>query len=152
MVQRSAGILLYRAGPEFLLLHPGGPFWARKDEGAWTIPKVLVEPGEDTEVAARREFVEETGAEPPATLLALGEFRQPSGKVIVAYAAEGAFEPTALRSSTFELEWPRNSGRTITVPEADRAAWFARDEALRRILRGQAPIVAALLDHLNRPA
>ncbi len=148
MPERSAGILMYRPGPEVLLVHPGGPFWAKKDEGAWSIPKGLLDPGEDAADAARREFAEETGHRPEGPLIALGEFRQPSGKIVVAYALEGDFDPAALVSNSIEVDWPPRSGRKMTIPEVDRAAWFGADEALRMILKGQAPIVSALLARL----
>jgi predicted NUDIX family NTP pyrophosphohydrolase len=148
MPETSAGILLYRkTGPgiEVLLVHPGGPFWAKKDNGAWSIPKGLLDAGEDLEAAARREFAEETGQHVDVPLLLLGRFKQPSGKVVIAFAAEGVFDPAQLRSNTFELEWPPRSGRKILVPEADRAEWFDPGEARRKLLRGQIPILDALL-------
>jgi predicted NUDIX family NTP pyrophosphohydrolase len=148
MPETSAGILLYRlrpAGPEALLIHPGGPFWARKDDGAWSIPKGLCEPDEDPELAARREFAEETGFTPTGDLIPLGTFRQPSGKLVTAFAAQGEFDPATLRSNTFSIEWPPRSGRMQAFPEADRAGWFAPEEARRKLLKGQAPILEALL-------
>lgn len=147
----SAGILLYRCVPEgveLLLLHHGGPFWAGKDDGAWTIPKGLCEPGEESLDAARREFAEETGAVAEGPFLDLGEFRLSSSKSMRAWAAEGAFDVGALASNTFEMEWPPRSGRRQSFPEADRAGWFAPEEACRKLARGQAPIVGALLDSL----
>jgi predicted NUDIX family NTP pyrophosphohydrolase len=152
MPARSAGILLYRrpAGRlEVLLVHPGGPFWARKDEGAWSIPKG--EHGDDEEplACARREFAEETGMELAAgELLDLGEVRQRSGKRVQAWAAEGDFEPDALRSNAFTLEWPPRSGRTQEFPEVDRAGWFAPDDARRRLVAAQAAFVDRLLERL----
>ena len=149
MAQISAGILLYRrpaTGLEVLLVHPGGPFWARKDAGAWSIPKGLCEPGEDAGAAARREFAEETGLAVTGPLTALGSFRQPSGKVVVAFAAEGDFDPARLRSNTIELEWPPRSGRRIEVPEADRAEWFRPEAAREKLLKGQIAILEALVD------
>jgi predicted NUDIX family NTP pyrophosphohydrolase len=149
MPQRSAGLLLYRhrqGGVEVLLVHPGGPFWARKDDGAWSIPKGEHGPGEDPLAAARREFAEETGAESPAgDTAALGAFRQPSGKIIDAWAVEGDFDPATLKSNTFTMEWPRRSGRIIEVPEVDRAGWFAPEDAARKLIKGQRPILEALL-------
>jgi predicted NUDIX family NTP pyrophosphohydrolase len=150
----SAGILLYRrrAGAlEVLLVHPGGPFWARKDLGAWSIPKGLVEAGEDAERAARREFAEETGSEPNGPLVPLGSFRQPGGKTVVAFALEGDFDTAALASNTFALEWPPRSGRSQAFPEADRAAWFAPELARQKLLEGQLPILDALLAYLAGP-
>jgi predicted NUDIX family NTP pyrophosphohydrolase len=147
MPQTSAGVLLFRrrsGGLEVLLGHPGGPFWARKDDGSWSMPKGLVEPGEDHEAAARREFEEETGFQPPATLLPLGAFRQPGGKTVIAYAAEGDLDPAALQPGSFTLEWPPRSGHTAEFPEIDRAAWFTLVEARAKILRGQAPALDAL--------
>jgi predicted NUDIX family NTP pyrophosphohydrolase len=152
MAQRSAGILLYRrrrGGIEVLLVHPGGPFWAGKDEGVWSIPKGLYEAGEDPLAAARREFAEETGAEVEGEALALGSFRQSSVKIVDAWAIEGEFDPAMLRSNTFILEWPPRSGRMREVPEVDRAGWFTPEEAARKILKGQRPILQALLRNLG---
>ena len=155
MAERSAGILLYRwkkAGLELLLVHPGGPFWAKKDEGAWTIPKGLVESGEELEVAARREFEEETGARVTAPLIELGAFRQPSGKMVIAFAAEGDCDADAVRSNEFEMEWPPKSGRMSRFPEVDRAGWFSVEAALVKILKGQRPIVEVLTQQLGKTA
>lgn len=141
MPKRSAGILLYRRRGEtveVLLAHPGGPFWMRKDDGAWSIPKGEYEEGEDPLAAARREFSEETGfAELPGPFVALGEIRQGGGKVVTAWAAEGEFDPATLRSNTFTLEWPPRSGKLQEFAEIDRAAWFPRDAAAAKILKGQ---------------
>jgi predicted NUDIX family NTP pyrophosphohydrolase len=148
MPKLSAGLLLYRdraTGPEVLLVHPGGPFWARKDDGAWSIPKGLAEPGEDLAVAARREFAEEVGVVPAGELMPLGEFRQGGGKIVVAYALTGEFDPSGLVSNTFDMEWPPRSGRRITVPEVDRAAWFGIEAARVKLLQGQRPILDAML-------
>ena len=153
MPQRSAGILLYRrrrGGVEVLLVHPGGPFWAKKDEGAWSIPKGTYEPGEDPLAAARREFEEETGARPQGEAIALGSFRQSSAKTVDAWAMQGEFDPATLRSNTFAMEWPPRSGRTIEVPEVDRAQWFTPEEAARKILKGQRPVLEALLALLEK--
>lgn len=133
-------MLLYRqadASVEVLLVHPGGPFWARKDDGAWTIPKGLRQPGEEAEVTARREFAEETGAELDIPLAHLGAFRQPSGKMIDVFVGRGDFEPAGLASNTFSLEWPPRSGLRVAFPEVDRAAWFGPNDALRKITKGQ---------------
>src|SRR5512135_640523 len=139
MSKTSAGLLMYRVrdGLQFLLVHPGGPLWARKDEGAWSIPKGLYGPGEDALVAARREFKEETGAEPEGEFIRLTPIRQPSGKIISAWAFEGDFDPAELRSNTFSIEWPPRSGRQQEYPEVDRAGWFGLEEARKKILPGQ---------------
>ncbi len=148
----SAGILLHRQHHgvlQVLLVHPGGPFWRRKDLGAWSIPKGEVEEGEDPLAAARRELREETGARAVGPALALGSIRMKSGKVVHAWAVPGDFDPGCLRSVTFDLEWPRGSGRIQTFPEVDRAAWFTLDEARRRILPAQAPLLDALVATLG---
>ena len=156
MPQHSAGILLYRrrrGGIEVLLVHPGGPFWAKKDEGAWSIPKGAYEPGEDPLTAAKREFAEETGADTGAVLkgeaIALGAFRQSSAKIVEAWAVEGEFDPATLKSNAFSMEWPPRSGRMIEVPEVDRAEWFTPEAAAHKILKGQRPVIEALLQHLG---
>jgi predicted NUDIX family NTP pyrophosphohydrolase len=154
MPQLSAGILLYRrSGPqiEVLLVHPGGPYWAKKDDGAWTIPKGGYQPGEDAFTAAKREFAEETGAEAEGKALALGTFRQSAAKIVEVWAIEGAFDPAALASNIFLMEWPPRSGRSGAFPEVDRAAWFAPEEARRKILKGQRPILEALFERLGAP-
>jgi len=152
MPQHSAGILLYRRnGPrlEVLLVHPGGPYWAKKDDGAWTIPKGGYAPGEDAFAAAKREFSEETGGTAEGNAIALGAFRQSAAKVVEVWAVEGAFDPAGLVSNTFAMEWPPRSGRTSEFPEVDRAAWFAPELAQRKLLKGQRPILEALLQHLG---
>lgn len=153
MPQRSAGILLYRlaaSGPEVLLVHPGGPFWAKKDAGAWSIPKGLLEPGEDDPLeAAKRELAEETGGEPTGEAVPLGSFRQPGGKIVEAWAVEGDFDLAGFRSNTFTMEWPPKSGRMAAFPEADRGGWFTVPEAREKILKGQLPILDALLLRLG---
>jgi predicted NUDIX family NTP pyrophosphohydrolase len=146
---RSSGILLYRrsaAGPvEVLLGHMGGPFWARKDDGAWSIPKGEHDPDEDAEAAARREFAEELGVPVPATeLIPLGELR--GRKVLTVWAAEGDLDVDAVRSNTFELEWPPRSGRLELFPEIDRAAWFDVDTARAKVVAGQRPFLDRLLE------
>lgn len=147
----SAGILLFRrrpSGVEVLLVHPGGPFWAKKDEGAWSVPKGLAHEGEDSLTAARREFAEETGASAEGPFLDLGVHRQASGKIVAAFACEGALDPAALKSNTFAMEWPPRSGRTAEFPEVDRAGWFSLEAAAVRIVKGQRPILAALAEVL----
>jgi predicted NUDIX family NTP pyrophosphohydrolase len=145
---RSAGILLYRgAGPslEVLLVHPGGPLWARRDEGAWSIPKGEYSEDEDALGAARREFAEELGSPPPdGEPLALGEITQKGGKRVSAFALAGDLDATTITSNTFELEWPPRSGRTRSFPEVDRAQWFGLAQARARIN----PAQAELLDRL----
>ncbi len=152
MPQRSAGILLFRrTGPatEFLLVHPGGPFFARKDEGAWSIPKGLVDENEELLAAANREFAEEAGALPVGEAIPLGDFKQPGGKIVTAFAVEGDFDIAGFRSNLFTMEWPPKSGRRAEFPEADRASWFGIDEARRKILKGQVAIIDALLARLG---
>jgi predicted NUDIX family NTP pyrophosphohydrolase len=147
MAKISAGILLFRrlpAGIEVMLVHPGGPFWAKKDAGSWSIPKGLVDEGENLLEAAKREFLEETGVTVEGEFLDLGAHKQPGGKTVVAWAHEADFDPASLVSNMFSLEWPPRSGRMAQFPEVDRAAWFSIDEALQKINKGQKPIVAAL--------
>ena len=147
VARRSAGLLMYRmgpSGPELLLVHPGGPFWAKKDDGAWSIPKGLHDDSEDSLDAAKREFEEETGCKPHGDFIALGAFTQSGGKVVAAWAFEGDCDAESLKSTTFSLEWPRGSGRRQEFPEVDRAGWFGLDEARRKIL----PAQAALLEEL----
>jgi len=148
MAKESAGLLFFRrrAGAlEVLLVHPGGPFWARRDLGAWSIPKGEVLAGEDPLAAARREAREETGLRAAGPFVPLGAVRQRGGKRVAAWAVEGDFDPAALRSGRFEMEWPPRSGRRQSFPEVDRAAWFGLDEARARILPGQRPLLDALL-------
>jgi len=133
-----------------LLVHPGGPFWAKRDDGAWSIPKGLYAAGENPLTAARREFEEETGCRPQGRFVALGDFRQPTRKIISAWAVQGDFDLRGFKSNLFAMEWPPGSGRMQEFPEADRAGWFAPDAALRKIVKGQAPIIAALLRQLGR--
>jgi predicted NUDIX family NTP pyrophosphohydrolase len=152
---RSAGILLHRrltAGLEVLLVHPGGPFWARRDEGAWSIPKGEYGPDEDPLAAARREFEEELGTPPPAGPAEdLGEVRQKAGKLVRAFALEGDLDVEEIHSNTFPLEWPPRSGRTIEVPEVDRAEWFSLDEAGKKINPAQAELLERLAAIASRP-
>jgi predicted NUDIX family NTP pyrophosphohydrolase len=149
----SAGILLHRsgaAGREVLLVHPGGPFWARKEEAAWSIPKGLIDPGEEREAAARREFAEEVGAVPEGALTLLGEFRLSGSKLLVAFALEAEFDPRTLISNSFEMEWPPHSGRRQSFPEVDRADWFGLDEAHTKLHLGQRPLLDALRSLIGR--
>jgi predicted NUDIX family NTP pyrophosphohydrolase len=148
--KRSAGILLYRTSggrPEVLLVHPGGPFWARRDAGAWSIPKGEYDDGDDPLAAALREFEEETGSALQAgELRDLGEVKQRAGKVVRAWAAEGDIDSDAVRSNTFTMEWPPRSGRTAEFPEIDRAGWFGVDEAREKLNPAQAEFLDRLID------
>ncbi|WP_243794486.1 NUDIX domain-containing protein [Saccharopolyspora gloriosae] len=152
MAKRSAGILLYRmreGEPEVLLVHPGGPFWKNKDLGAWSIPKGEYGEDETPLSAALREFEEETGVRPAAnSLIELGEVRQKSGKVVVAWAVWGEFEVGELRSNLVELAWPPRSGRTQSFPEVDRAEWFDPATARGKLVAAQAEFISRLLDAL----
>jgi predicted NUDIX family NTP pyrophosphohydrolase len=147
--QRSAGILLWRraadGAPEVLLVHPGGPFWAKKDHGAWSIPKGEYDADEDPRACALREFAEETGtALPDGELDELGSVRLKSGKTVLAFAAPGDLDPATVRSNSFELEWPPRSGRRQSFPEIDRAAWFGLADARERLNPAQAAFVDRL--------
>ncbi len=151
MIKHSAGILMYRgSGPELrlLLVHPGGPFWASKDQGAWSIPKGEYEHDEEPLICAIREFKEELGSAPQAagarTFIELGELAQPSGKVITAWAVEGDFETDTLRSNLFEMEWPPKSGRVQPFPEVNLVDWFSVADARKKIQPGQAPFIDRL--------
>lgn len=150
MAKESAGLLMFRRRGqrlEVLLVHPGGPLWAKRDEGAWSIPKGEIEPNEDPLSAAKREFEEELGAPPHVSgeFIKLTPVRQAGGKVVHAWAVEGDFDPTTITSSLFTMEWPPGSGRQQQFPEVDRAQWFTIDEAKRKINKGQLP----LLDQLS---
>ena len=148
MPHQSAGLLVYRGGPgalEVFLVHPGGPFWAKKDAAAWSIPKGEYGPDEDALAAARREFREETGLEVAGEFRPLQPIRQPGGKLIAAWAVRADLDPSAIRSNTFQLQWPPRSGQFRAFPEVDRAAWFPLSEARVRILKGQ----LALLEQLE---
>lgn len=151
--KRSAGILLYRLSggvPEVLLVHPGGPFWARRDAGAWSVPKGEYEDGDDPLASALREFEEETGAAlESGELLELGDVKQKSGKVVTAWAAEGDLDPDAVHSNTFTMEWPPRSGRTAEFPEIDRACWFGIDDAREKLNPAQAEFLDRLLGLLR---
>jgi predicted NUDIX family NTP pyrophosphohydrolase len=145
MAQVSAGILMWRRSArgdvEVLLGHFGGPFWAKRDAGAWVIPKGLIEEGESAEQAARREFAEELGTAPEGPLIPLGSIRQKGGKWVEAFALEGDLDAAAILSNNFTLEWPPKSGRFASHPEIDRAAWFGLAEARTKILPSQLPIL-----------
>ncbi|UGS33795.1 NUDIX domain-containing protein [Capillimicrobium parvum] len=149
----SAGLLLHRwrdGRREVLLGHMGGPFWSRKDEGAWSIPKGGCEPDEDALAAARREFTEEMGTAPPdGPAVELGEVRQRGGKRVMAWAVEGDLDTASVASNTFELEWPPRSGRMQAFPEVDRAEWFDLDTARRKLVRAQAALIDALEEQLG---
>ena len=150
--KRSAGILLFRRGPsgvEVLLAHPGGPFWANKDVGAWSIPKGENEEGEDPLGCALREFGEETGIDPVGPFLDLGEVRQKAGKQVCAWAGEGDGDPHGMRSNTFSMEWPPRSGKMCDFPEVDRWEWFDLKEAARRINPGQIDLLDRLKSRLG---
>ena len=142
----SAGVLVYRRRTrlEVLLVHPGGPFWAKKDDGAWSIPKGEFAAGEDPLTAARRELAEETGFAVDGELRPLGNVKQAGGKVVHAWALEGDLDADAIRSNMFSMEWPPRSGRMQQFPEVDRAAWFGIDEARVKLLKGQLPLLDAL--------
>jgi len=157
MPRRSAGLLLYRRRDgkiEVFLVHPGGPFWARRDEGAWSLPKGEYAENEEPFAAARREFAEETGLEPPAATaeaLPLAPVRQAGGKQVRAWAVEEDCDPEAIRSNTFALEWPPRSGRQREFPEVDRAGWFDLSAARRAISKGQRPLIDELEERLAGP-
>lgn len=150
MARLSAGLLLYRRGPggvEVLLVHPGGPFWARRDAGAWSVPKGEHGADEDPRAAAEREFAEELGQPaPPGPRRALGALRQAGGKVVEAWAVAGDFDAAAVVSNTFEMEWPRRSGRIQRFPEVDRAAWYPLGEARHKLLASQRPFLDRLAE------
>ncbi len=148
MGKKSAGILLFRrrqGAIEFFLVHPGGPFWAKKDAGAWSIPKGEYETGEDPLEAAKREFQEETGCAVSGEFIPLTPRQQAGGKIVTAWAVEGDCDPSSIKSNTFSMEWPPRSGRMKEFPEVDRAGWFTKAEAKEKILSGQ----AAILDEIE---
>ncbi len=150
--KKSAGILLYRkkdSGLEVFLVHPGGPYWAKKDQGAWSIPKGEFEEGENLLAAARREFREETGVDVDGRFAALTPLKQPSGKVIYAWALAGDLDAAAIKSNTFSMEWPPKSGRIQEFPEVDRGGWFGIQEAREKLLPGQRPFLDELLTLLG---
>jgi predicted NUDIX family NTP pyrophosphohydrolase len=151
-MRKSAGILLYRtmkSGPEFFLVHPGGPFWKNKDIGAWSIPKGEFENDEDPLKAAQREFEEETGTKVDGDFFPLTPVKQKSGKIVHAWALEGNIEHTAIISNTFPLEWPPKSGKFIQIPEVDKGGWFSYDTARLKLIPGQVPILEELLERLR---
>lgn len=153
MTVHSAGILLYRMirrNVEVFLVHPGGPYWAKKDEGAWSIAKGIVNPGEDPLTAAQREFREETGFAPDGELWALGCYRQPSGKQLTVWAVEGDCDPAKLVSESFSMIWPPKTSTLQMFPEVDRGAWFRRDEAMARIVPGQRPMIERFYTVIGR--
>ena len=157
MPKQAAGVLLYRIAAggrvEVLLAHPGGPIWARKDLGAWTLPKGQFGDDEAPLAAARREFEEEMGSPPAADqFLELGAIKQPGGKTVHAFAASGEFDTTTVKSNLFSMEWPPRSGRTAEFPEVDRAGWFSIEDARRKILKGQEPFLERLLALVEHPA
>ncbi|MBX6391179.1 MAG: NUDIX domain-containing protein [Frankia sp.] len=149
----SAGLLVYRVVDgvlEVLIAHMGGPYWAKKDAQAWSIPKGEVDEGEDLLAAAAREFGEELGVAPPdGPWTELGEFRQPNGKIVVAYAVAGELDPATTVSNTFEMEWPPRSGRIQSFPEIDRVAWVDAATARTKLVRGQIPVIDRLLERLR---
>jgi predicted NUDIX family NTP pyrophosphohydrolase len=147
MAARSAGTLVYRnraKAIEVLLVHPGGPFWQKRDLGAWSIPKGEYADHEDAEATAQREFTEETGWTIAGEMTPLGDIRQKAGKTVSAFAAEGDFDPATLASNSFEMEWPPRSGRVASFPEVDRAGWFALADAREKIIEGQRPLLDRL--------
>jgi len=155
MPHLSAGILMYRredGGLRVLLVHPGGPFWRKRDLGAWSIPKGEVDEGEGVAAAARREFAEELGVAPAGELRPLGRIRQKAGKWVEAFALEGALDVASIRSNSVSIEWPPHSGRTETFPEVDRAEWFDLLTAREKILEGQRPLLDRLAALLGESA
>lgn len=152
MCVHSAGILLFRyknSHLEVMLVHPGGPFWAKKDDGAWSIPKGLFEEGETPLEVAKREFKEETGFDIDGEFIELGELKQPSRKIVHAWALEKDLDVTKIESNTFELEWPRNSGNVREYPEIDRGQWFSFNQAKKKILKGQVGFINAFIEKLK---
>jgi predicted NUDIX family NTP pyrophosphohydrolase len=153
--RRSAGILLFRRSggeTEFLLVHPGGPFWAKKDAGAWSIPKGRIEAEEEPRACAIRELEEELGPAPeldPEQLIELGRIKQKAGKIVEAWAAEADFDPATLASNTVSIEWPPRSGNQQEFPEVDRAGWFDLGTAREKIIPAQAELLDRLLEYLN---
>ncbi|WP_027141434.1 NUDIX domain-containing protein [Mesorhizobium sp. WSM3626] len=152
MAKRSAGLLIHRRGGnsiQVLLVHPGGPFWAKKDDGAWSIPKGLVDEGEDELAAARREAEEELGIKVEGLFARLGDYRQPGGKIVMAWSVEADIDVATMKSNIFTMEWPPRSGRMKEFPEVDRAGWFTLAEAEVKILKGQRPMLTDLAGQLG---
>jgi len=150
--KQSAGLLLFRRRErsiEVLLVHPGGPYWARKDDGAWSIPKGEVDETEDVLAAARREVEEETGARPSGPFISLSPVHQTGGKIVHVWAVESDFDPSSLESNLFEMEWPPKSGKVQSFPEVDRASWFDLETAARKILVSQAVVLQHLQERLT---
>lgn len=153
MPKISAGILLYRlnnSDPEVLLVHPGGPFWKKKDKGTWSIPKGEIEPNEDLLQAAIRETEEETGIKSQGKFIALSPLKQKSGKIIHAWALQGNFEPSDFKSNAFEIEWPPKSGKKKAFPEVNETSWFSTGEAKLKIVPGQIPFITELENLIYR--
>lgn len=153
MPKQSAGILLYRIASgriEVFLVHPGGPFWAKKDDGAWSIPKGEFADGEEPLEAAKREFQEETGSSVEGTFIPLNPVKQPSGKTVYAWAVEGDIDAETVHSNTFSMEWPKGSAKTKSFPEIDRADWFDLDTAKVKILKGQLGLLEQLASNLSQ--
>lgn len=154
MPRLSAGILVYRlreGEPQVFLVHPGGPFWQKQDDGAWTVPKGEYSPDDEPKNAALREFEEETGQPLSGELMELLTCKLPSGKVLSVWTVEGDVDETAVCSNTFEMEWPPKSGRLQEFPEIDRGGWFSLEEARRKITKGQLPVLEALLEQRKSP-
>jgi predicted NUDIX family NTP pyrophosphohydrolase len=152
--EKSAGLLLYRrrgGDLEILLVHPGGPFWARKDDGAWSIPKGLYEDGEDPLLAAQREFAEEVGTRVEGAFLPLGEFKLSSGKRLSVWAIEGDLDAAAITSNLFEMDWPPRSGKRAQFPEVDRGEWFTPEAARIKVTKGQLPVIDAFVGVFTPP-
>jgi predicted NUDIX family NTP pyrophosphohydrolase len=153
MAKRSAGLLIYRrheSDYEVLLVHPGGPYWVKKDDGSWSIPKGLVNEHENELAAAIRETKEEIGADIAGSFVALGSYRQPGGKTVVAWAVEANVDAAAITSNSFSIEWPPHSGAMQAFPEVDRAGWFSLVDAETKILAGQRPMLADFAKHIAR--
>jgi len=152
MTKKSAGILMYRFREgklQVFLVHPGGPFWARKDRAAWSIPKGEIDESEDPLEAAKREFQEETGMPVTGDFINLGEVKQPGRKIIYVWAVEGDCDPAAIKSNTFEMQWPPKSGKYKSFPEVDRAGWFSLGEAREKLHKGQIVLVDRLAEKLG---
>jgi len=154
MPKQSAGLLLFRRQPslEVLLVHPGGPFWKKKDAGAWSIPKGEYEDQEDPFAAALREFQEEVGPPPAGPFIPLGQVRQSGGKIVTVWAAEGDLDPASIHSNTFKIELPRGSGRMVEFPEIDRAAWFSIENAREKLIPAQTAFLDRLANQLDDPS